>query len=149
VNEGPFGPVGREIPVAAANSLIALCIWCPQLPPEGPMSDSNVSEAWTAPEGEVLLRYADGVDLYVYPGSQLDRQEWIDSWTADIASGGWPGQMIDLRGTRAAAAERDISWSSVVTWVEGTSLIEMYGKGGQTLDELIQRAESLLSPPAP
>jgi hypothetical protein len=142
----PLGPGGQEITVPQASALLAICMDCLLLPPQGPMSAANGSEAWTrASDRAVALQYADGVVFYVSPSPDSDRQRWIDSWTTDIAAGGWPGRMIDLRGTRAPAADSDTSGPASVSWMEASHLYEIYGDGGQSLDDLAQRAESLVS----
>jgi predicted RNase H-like HicB family nuclease len=141
--ENPLGS-GGEISLETATSLIRRCS-CPQLPPSGPLSLERVEAAWTDSSGQLLLEYDDGVRLYYVPDGRTE-DTYVADWTQAI-SDGWPGTIIPLRQTGAAAAERDeegpAPHSAVVTWLEGPYHLAMHGDGGQSLAELIQLAESL------
>jgi hypothetical protein len=137
---------GVPIPVVLATEKLRRCN-CPQLPDSGPMSPEHVDEAlFDAGGGRILLRYDTGIDLYYEPETRSE-EEYVSGWQETINEG-WPGTLIPLRGTQAAAAERDESsqpglGNAVLDWLEGPYSLAMYGRGGQSLAELIPLAESL------
>jgi Family of unknown function (DUF6281) len=141
--ENPLGS-GGEISLETATSLIRRCL-CPQLPPSGPLSLERVEAAWTDSSGQLVLEYDDGIRLYYVPDERTE-DTYVADWKQAI-SDGWPGTIIPLRQTGAAAAERDFEGPApgpaVVTWLEGPYHLSMHGDGGQGLAELIQLAESL------
>ncbi|HET6770429.1 MAG TPA: hypothetical protein VFH75_02155 [Actinomycetota bacterium] len=114
------------------------------------MSPEHVVEALFDPgEGRLLFRYDTGVDLYYQPETRSE-EEYLSGWQETINDGG-PFTLIPLRGTQAAAAERDENsgpglGAAVLDWLEGPYSLAMYGGGGQRLAELIPLAESLTRP---
>lgn len=137
--ENPLGS-GEKIPVEAASLLILKCL-CPQLPGSGPLSTERVDAAWTDSSGQLLLQFENGIDLYYDPDARSE-ETFLADWEQAIFEG-WPGTIIPLRQTRAAAAERDDAGPAVITWLEGPYHLAMHGNGGQSLAELTQLAESL------
>lgn len=70
-------------------------------------------------------------------------EDFAADFAEAIAAGDWEGSLIPLRGTTAAAHEANEAGYASLHWREGTSSIQLYGKGGQSLDELIDIAESM------
>jgi hypothetical protein len=138
-------PGGEAVPSTVATALLIDCE-CPQLPPEGEMSASNVEIAWVSVSGEVLFEYKNGIDLYYSPDESTP-SEWIADEEAAIEDPEAPmpqASIIEYRNTQASAADTNPDGPSFIAWLEGAFELEIYGKGGQSLDELISLGETLI-----
>lgn len=137
---------GIEVPAATINTILNQCR-CPVLPSLGPMSPRNLAAAWTTADGEVALEYASGLELYFVPDTRTE-DEFIDEELEDFADPSFPlpGEIIELRNTRASALEARPAGPAMLSWREGGVYLDLYGGGGQTRSELVTLAETLVPP---
>jgi hypothetical protein len=92
--------------------------------------------------GGIGFRFRSGVVMGYSPYSRTSDQYVADVLDA-IAAGDWPGFTVPVRGTLAMAIDKNSNGPAALSWSEGGVLISMSGRGGQSLADLIQVAESM------
>jgi hypothetical protein len=115
---------------------------CPGLPDSGTASRPHVTRAAKDPGGEVVLEFDNSL-LFIYAPDARTPTNYVSAVQDAITTGDWDGGLTALRGTSAATADADSLGSAVVSWLEGSCLVELYGDGGQSLAELISIAQSM------
>lgn len=132
---------GQKVPLPAARALLTTYVtaW---LPSTGPAGVDHVSAAWIDPTGQVALEL-DSRILFIYTPDTRTSDQFADAAAYEIELGEWEGTMIPLRGVRARAGEKSEERSASIAWLEGKALVEMYGDGGQPLQELISIAQNM------
>lgn len=134
---------GQEVSLAAANALIKK-YGTAELELTGPAGIDHVTNAWIDGQGQVALELDSGSGiLFIYSPDTRTSDQWAEGAAEEIQRGSWEGTMMPLRGVMARAGEKSEEWSSTIAWLEGKALVEMYGDGGQQLEELIPIAQNM------
>lgn len=140
-------PLGNGEPVSpdqAAESIQA-CPECIGLPTDGPASVGAIKEAWTrAGDQAIAVDFEDGLRLYVYP-DERSGEDWAKEVVAsdgEDLSGALGMKLIELRDTSGVGIEMSASGPAALSWIEDGLMIEILGKGGQSLSALIEIGKS-------
>lgn len=152
----PLG-VGAPIPAAVAVAPLTGCTACPVFP-SGTRADlALVSEAWFRPaDRAIALDYRNGVRVYLFVDPR-DDDEWAKSAVASDGqdlSGELGLALTSVNGMAAVSLAADASGPASLSWIQGGYMVEILGRGGQTINDLqtmagvIASASSTPSPSA-
>lgn len=141
-------PLGNGVSITADETaqLLDRCAACISLPSNGPAGVDSISEAWTRDgDDAIAIDFKSGLRIY-FLADDRDGQEWAKEAVAsdgeDLA-GKLGLQLIELRSTLAVGIAAADSGPAALSWIEDGLMVEMLGKGQQSLDELLEIAKSL------
>jgi hypothetical protein len=139
----PF-PGGRQASAEETNQALEQCR-CPAPEDSGGAAPNAVAERWRQGKSNVGLVLRSGVWVTYTADARSSEQYALDAQTA-IAEGFWDAQLVLVRGTTGAGAERTETGSAYLAWIEGGHLTELFGFGEQSLLELQSLAEGMRAP---
>ena len=141
---GPLGS-GRRVPVGMAVRYLA-GVGAPWVPSSGPAAMSEITEAWLDTRNRgVALVFRDEIELISMPD---DRPHWM--YLQHVVQSSGPKQRFaGVRGMSVPVGEAGPCHPSVVSWMEGGYLVELYGRAAQPVADLIAVADSLIRPLPP
>lgn len=140
----PLGNADSISPLEAAQAINS-CHGCIALPSSGPGSVDDIAYAWSRSSDQAIaIDYKDGLRLYSWP-DERSGEDWAKAAVAsdgkDLA--GTIGlQLIGIRNTLAVGIPASDTGPAALSWIEDGLMIEMLGKGAQSLDEPTKIADS-------
>ncbi|MGH2711442.1 MAG: hypothetical protein ACRDH9_09600 [Actinomycetota bacterium] len=92
----------------------------------------------------LVLQYEHGIDLDLDPTWGESASEWLDGMDAYLADIGW-GATVDVRNTTGVGREFNEvpDLPALVHWVEHAVFLTAVGTEGESLQELIDFAETI------
>jgi hypothetical protein len=134
--------VGEEVPTEAALATLST-----GLPKGGSGRSELVEHVWIRGDGAVAFDYVDKMRIYFLPDDR-NNESWAKEAVAsdgrDLA-GEIGLQLVDVGGITAVGLNQDETGPAAISWIQGGYMIEILGKGGQSLDQLTEVAKTFLS----
>ncbi len=118
---------------------------CPGPPPSNSRS-GWVTERWAL--GSLNLGLILGNGIWVtYTDDARSSEDYAKDASESIEGGFWDsGKLLEVRGVTGAGAPGTPSGSAYLVWIEGEHLTEVFGFGGQSLEDLLEFADRLRVP---
>lgn len=136
----PF-PGGRPASEQETDQTLAAC-GCPGPRPADESGPEGVIERWRQGKSNVGIVLRNTMWI-TYTQDSRTHEQYADDVRQSIDEGFWNAKLVRSRGVSAAATSRSDSASAYLAWIEGDHLIEIFGFGGQSLEELLEFADDM------